>query len=110
MIYRIDRNIYILIFKLRARYGDSVMNVLQKDLARCVTRYQEARKNLNKCIKNAWDRGLTREEILAVAESYQSGMPFCSIIVLHEILNYEKNVRQSPIDIVKERKGERGDV
>jgi len=86
------------------------MNVLQKELARCVTRYQEARKNLDKCIKNALDRGLTGEEILAVAERFRSGMPFCSVIILNEILNYEKNVRQPPIDIVKERKDERGDV
>jgi len=86
------------------------MNVLQKELARCVTRYQEARKNLDKCIKNALDRGLTGEEILAVAERYHSGMPFCSIIILNEILNYEKNIRQTPIDIVKERKDERGDA
>jgi hypothetical protein len=86
------------------------MNVLQKDLARCVTRYQEARKNMNKCIKNALDRGLKQDEILAVAERFQSGMPFCSIIILHEILNYEKNIRQPPLDILKEREDERGDV
>jgi len=76
------------------------MNVLQKDLARCVTRYQE----------NALDRGLTQDEILAIAERFQSSMPFCSIIILHEILNYERNIRQPSLDIVKEREDERGDV
>ena len=79
------------------------MNVLQKDLARCVTRYQEARKNLNKCIKNALDRGLKGNEILAVAERFHPDMPFCGVIILNEILNYEKNVRQPPIDIVKDK-------
>ena len=86
------------------------MNILQEEFAKCVKGYQEARKNLEKCAINALDRGLTREEILVVAERYHSGMPYCSVIILNEILNYERNVRQPPIDIVKERKGERGDI
>jgi len=86
------------------------MNVLQKEFAKCVKGYQEARKNLEKCVINALDRGLTRDEILVVAERYHSGMPYCNVIILNEILNYERNIRQPPIDVVKERKGERGDV
>jgi hypothetical protein len=86
------------------------MNDLQKDFAKCVKGYKEARKNLENCVKNALDRGLTKNEILLVAERYQSGMPFCTVIILNEILEYEKNKRQPPLDLVKERKVERGDV
>jgi len=86
------------------------MNILQEEFAKCVKGYQEARKNLEKCVKKGLDRGLTRDEILVTAERYHSGMPFCSVIILNEILNYEGNVRQPPIDIVKEREGERGDI
>jgi len=86
------------------------MNELQKEFAKCVKGYQEARKNLESCVKKALDRGLTRDEILLVAERYQSGMPFCNVIILNEILNYEKDKRAKPLDIVEERDFERGDI
>jgi hypothetical protein len=86
------------------------MNQLQKEFAKCVKGYQEARKNLENCVRSALDRGLNKDEILVVAERYRSGMPFCNVIILNEILNYEKNKRTSPLDIVKEREFERGDI
>jgi len=86
------------------------MNELQKEFAKCVKGYQEARKNLENCVKNALDRGLSRDEILLVAERYHTGMPFCNVIILNEILNYEKNKRAKPLDIVKEREFEKGDI
>jgi len=73
--------------------------------------YKQARKKLEGCVVNALDRGLTRDEIFAGAERYLvEGMPFCNVIILNEILNYERDRRQPPIDIVKERKSEMGDV
>lgn len=86
------------------------MNQLQKEFAKCVKGYQKARKDLEKCVKNALDRGLTRDEILAVAEKYHSGMPFCIVIILNEIFNYEENIRKKPLDIEKEREIENGDI
>ncbi len=86
------------------------MNELQKDFAKCVKGYKEARNNLENCVRNALDRGLTRDDIMLVADRYHSGMPFCSVIILNEILNYERNVRQPPLDIIDERGDERGDV
>ena len=92
------------------RNGEFSMNELQKDFAKCVKGYKEARKNLENCVRNALDRGLSKDEILLVVERYQTGMPFCTVIILNEILNYEKNLRQPPLDLVKEREDERGDV
>ena len=87
------------------------MNELQKEFGKCVKNYKQARKKLESCVVNALDRGLTRDEIFAVAERYLiEGMPFCNVIILNEILNYERDRRQPPLDLVKERKFERGDV
>ena len=87
-----------------------MMNQLQKEFAKCVKEYQKARKDLENCVKNALDRGLTRDEIFAVAERYHSGMPFCMAIILNEIFNYEENIRKKPLDIVEERESEQGDI
>ena len=37
-------------------------------------------------------------------------MPFCNVFILNEILNYEKDKISKPLDIVKEREFERGDI
>lgn len=86
------------------------MNQLQKEFAKCVKGYQKARKDLENCVRKALDRGLSRDEILEVAEKYHSGMPFCIVIILNEILNYEEDIRKKPLDIVNERESEKGDI
>ena len=87
------------------------MNELQRDLSKCMNNFKLARKQLNKCISNALDRGLTQHEILAVSERFLSGdCELCQVAVLSEILKYEATKRKRPINIVEEREFERGDI
>ena len=87
------------------------MNKLQKDLGKCMNNFKMARSQLNKCIVNALNRGLTQTEIMAVAQTtFSQGCELCQASILGEILKYEETKRKKPIDIVEEREFERGDI
>ena len=49
------------------------MNELQKECGQCVKNFQQARKQITECIRNAMDRGLSQKEIMAVADRYLTG-------------------------------------
>jgi len=66
------------------------MNELQKEFGKCVKNFQQARKQISTCIRNAMDRGLSQNEIMAVADRYLTGdCELCNAIVFAEIMRYE---------------------
>ncbi len=84
-------------------------------LQRCLRKCGLARKQLRKCVVNALDVGLSKEEILAFADEIVGGVgkddvSLCGIIAVDQVLSYEESARAKPIDVVKERELERGDA
>ncbi|UCC20126.1 MAG: hypothetical protein JSV62_02255 [Promethearchaeota archaeon] len=73
-----------------------------------------ARKQLRKCVVNALNAGLSKEELLGLTDDIVGGLgknevSVCAIVAVDQVLRYEESYRAKPIDIVKERKLERGD-
>ena len=84
-------------------------------LQRCLRKCGSARTQLRKCVANALDAGLSKEEILAFTDEIVGGVgkddvSLCGIIAADQVLRYEENVRAKPIDITKERGLEQGDA
>lgn len=82
-------------------------------LQRCLRKCGLAREQLRKCVVNALDAGLSKEEILAFADEIVGGVgkddvSLCGIIAVDQVLSYEESARAKPIDLVKERELERG--
>ncbi len=74
----------------------------------CLRKCGSARGQLRKCVANALDAGLSKEEILAFTDEIVGGVgkddvSLCGIIAADQVLRYEENVRAKPIDVVKER-------
>lgn len=81
----------------------------------CLKKCGFARKQLRRCVVNALDAGLSKEEILAFADEIVGGVgkgdvSLCGIIAVDQVLSYEESARAKPIDVVKERELERGDA
>jgi galactitol-specific phosphotransferase system IIB component len=88
-------------------------DILEK-LRHCFKKCGLAKKQLRKCIGNALDAGLTKEEVMAITDDIVGGLgekqvSLCAIIAIEQTLKYEETKRKKPIDIVKEREFERGD-
>lgn len=77
----------------------------------CLRKCGSARGQLRKCVANALDAGLSKEEILAFTDEIVGGVgkddiSLCGIIAADQVLRYEENLRKKPIDILKEREME----
>lgn len=77
----------------------------------CLRKCGLARRQLRKCVANALDAGLSKEEILAFTDEIVGGVgkddvSLCGIIAADQVLRYEENLRKKPIDILKEREME----
>ena len=77
----------------------------------CLRKCGSTRKQLRKCVANALDAGLSKEEILAFTDEIVGGVgkddvSLCGIIAADQVLRYEENLRKKPIDILKEREME----
>lgn len=77
----------------------------------CLRKCGSARGQLRKCVTNALDAGLSKEEILAFTDEIVGGVgkddiSLCGIIAADQVLRYEENLRKKPIDILKEREME----
>jgi len=88
-----------------------IKNRLRDCFRKCVL----AKSQLKKCIGNAMDVGLTHDEVLAITDDVLGGLgeeqvSLCAIVALDHALSYEETIRKKPIDIVKERELERGDI
>ena len=88
---------------------------IENKLRDCFNRCRLAKRQLGKCLVNALDAGLTKEEILAISDDIVGGfgkdeVSLCAIVAVHQVLKYEESARAKPIDIVKERELERGDA
>jgi len=97
--------------KLAEKERDKIKNKLKG----CYKKCSLAKKQLGKCIVNAINAGLTKEEVLAITDDIVGGfgkneVSACAIVAVDKVLRYEEIKRAKPIDIVKERKFERGDV
>jgi hypothetical protein len=82
-------------------------NKLRECLKTCVL----ARRKLRKCVINALNIGLSKEEILAFTDEIVGGVgkddvSLCGIIATDQVLRFEESIRAKPIDIVKEREFE----
>ena len=74
-----------------------------------------AKEQLRKCVVNAINAGLTTDEILALTDDIVGGLggkqvSLCAIVAVEQVLRFEEAIRAKPIDIVKERRLEQGDV
>ena len=88
---------------------------IKKKLRGCFKKCGLAKKQLRKCIVNAINAGLTTDEILALTDDIVGGLgekqvSLCAIVAVEQVLRFENALRAKPIDIVKERRMERGDV
>lgn len=84
---------------------------IEKGFERCFQNCVRARERLRRCVVNALDAGMTRDEIMIIADKHAAGdLSICSIIMLDEILRYERSARKEHIAVVKERKAERRDA
>ena len=87
---------------------------LQNSLRQCFNKCGLAKKQLRKCIVNALDAGLTVQEVLAITDDIVGGLgesqvSLCAIVAINQALIYEETIRKEPIDVISERKLERGD-
>ena len=94
---------------------DEKKKEIESKLSGCFKKCGLARRQLRKCIVNALDIGLTKEEVLAISDDIVGGfgkdeVSLCAIIAVNQVLQYEESVRAKPIDIVKERELEREDT
>lgn len=90
---------------------EEIKNKLRGCFKKCVL----AKRQLRKCISNAMDAGLTKEEVLVITDDIVGGLgdsqvSLCAIVAIDHALSYEENIRAKPIDIVKERELEREDT
>lgn len=93
---------------------DKNREIIENNLRGCFKKCGLAKRQLRKCIVNALDAGLTKEEVLAVSDDIVGGfgkdeVSLCAIIAVSQVLIYEESIRAQPIDIVKEKSLERGD-
>ena len=93
---------------------DKEREKIENKLRGCFKKCSLAKRQLRKCIVNALDAGLTKEEVLAVSDDIVGGfgkdeVSLCAILAVSQALIYEENIRAKPIDVVKERSLERGD-
>jgi len=94
---------------------DEKRKEIENKLRGCFKKCGLARRQLRKCIVNALDVGLSKEEVLAVSDDIVGGfgkdeVSLCAIIAVNQVLQYEESARAKPIDIVKERELEREDT
>lgn len=88
---------------------------IKDKLGDCFRKCVLAKSQLKKCIGNAMDLGLTHDEILTITDDIVGGLgeeqvSLCAIVALDHALSYEVTIRKKPIDVVKERELERGDI
>jgi len=74
----------------------------------CLRKCGSARGQLRKCVANALDAGLSKEEILAFTDEIVGGVgkddvSLCGIIAADQVIRYEEAIRKKPIDVIKER-------
>ena len=82
-------------------------------LQKCLRKCGSARQKLRKCVADALNAGLSKEEILAFTDELVGGVgkddvSLCGIIATDQVLRYEESVRAKPLDIINEREIERG--
>jgi len=95
--------------------ADKEREEIENKLRGCFKKCSLAKRQLRKCIVNALNAGLTKEEVLAISDDIVGGfgkdeVSLCAIIAVNQVLIYEESARAKPIDVVKERRLERGDV
>ena len=88
---------------------------IEEKLKVCFKKCILAKRQLGKCIVNALDAGLTKEEVLALSDDIvggfgKEGVSLCAIIAVNQLLLYEESSRAKPLDILKERELERSDT
>jgi DNA-binding transcriptional regulator YhcF (GntR family) len=88
---------------------------IKNKLKQCFKKCALARRQLRKFIVSSLDSGLTKEELLALTDEIVGGLgknevSICAIVAVDQVLRYEASHRAKPIDIVKERALERGDI
>ena len=88
---------------------------IENKLRGCFKKCGLARRQLRKCVVNALNTGLTKEEILAIFDDIVDGLgknevSICAIVAVDQVLRYEETSRKEPIDVIAERRLEQGDV
>ena len=96
---------------ITATLSDNGKKSVKIKLQGCLRKCGLARRQLRKCVANALDAGLSKEEILAFTDEIVGGVgkddvSLCGIIAADQVLRYEESVRAKPIDIIKEREME----
>ena len=81
---------------------------IKTKLQECLLKCSSTRRQLRKCMVDALDAGLSKEEILAFTDEIVGGVgkddvSLCGIIAADQVLRYEESIRKKPIDVIKER-------
>jgi len=71
-------------------------NKLINKLKECFKRCGLARKQLRKCVSNALDAGLTKEEVLAIVDDLigdfeKDEISVCAIVAVEQVLTHNEN-------------------
>jgi hypothetical protein len=88
---------------------------LKNKLKQCFKKCGLVRRQLRKCVVNSLNAGITKEELLALTDDIVGGLgksevSVCAVVAVDQVLRYETSHRAKPIDIIKERRLERGDI
>lgn len=92
-----------------------VKEKIRNELKECFRKCAFGRKQLRKCVTNAMNAGLTKEEILAITDKRGSGVvrqyeaSLCSIVAASQLFRYEKehrHVKAKSVSLADDEKGE----
>ena len=78
---------------------------IREKLKGCYTKCGLARRQLRKCVINAINAGLTKEEVLAITDDIVGGLgknevSACAIVAVDQVLRYEENIHKKPLSVV----------
>ncbi len=84
---------------------------IKNKLKTCFLKCAEGRRQLRKCVVNAMDSGLTKQDVLDISDeladgSLQDEAPLCSITAIGQALQYEEKQKKSPIKLTTNEKEE----
>jgi len=85
---------------------------IENKLEKCFKRCAAGRTRLRKCVVNAMDAGLTKQDILAIADEMATGdwkdeVSLCTITAMGQALRYEEKVKKIiPIKLSDDTKEE----
>jgi DNA-binding transcriptional regulator YhcF (GntR family) len=85
---------------------------IENKLEKCLKECAAGRTHLRKCVADAMERGLTKQDILAIADEMATGglkdeASLCAVTAIGQALRYEKKLKKvKPIELSDRKKEE----